>query len=407
MNKKLKALIEKRGEISAKLSGILAAAENEVRALNDEEKENFERLEKELADIDATLEMEKRAADAAAFKFSASEQEAAAPGAGEAEVRAGKEIVSDYVRGVELRAGEMTTTSTGGIIPSDFSRDIISKTTELSGVLNRVTVVNSKGTYKQIIADNEEKISAGWTDEIEAITASTAKFKTVEIGHHKLTALAKVSLELINQNAFDIASEIEGQMYRDFALKAETAIIKGDGTGKPLGLTTSGTAYALASSTSVTADDIVKIFHTLKSPYQQNAVWIMSNSTLCAVRLLTDEAGRYIFHQSENLTSGYTGYILGKPVLISEAMDNLEAGKKPILFGDFGRAYKVNINPEMSMQVLNEKYAEQGAKGVISIMWLDGRPVNEEAYVTVSCAAAPAPETPGGSGGSDNTNETE
>ena len=400
MNKKLKALIEKRGEISAKLGGIVAAAENEVRALSDEEKENFERLEKELADIDATLEMEKRAADAAAFKFSASEQEAAAPGAGEPEVRAGKEIVSDYVRGVELRAGEMTTTSTGGIIPSDFSKDIISKTTELSGVLKRVTVVNSKGTYKQIIADNEEKISAGWTDEIEAITASTAKFKTVEIGHHKLTALAKVSLELINQNAFDIASEIEGQMHRDFALKAETAIIKGDGVGKPLGLTTSGTAYALASGVSVTADDIVKIFHSLKSPYQQNAVWIMSNSTLCAVRLLTDGAGRYIFHQSENLTSGYTGYILGKPVLISEAMDDLEAGKKPILFGDFGRAYKVNINPEMSMQVLNEKYAEQGAKGVISIMWLDGRPVNEEAYVTVSCAAA-------ASGGSDDTNETE
>lgn len=389
MNKKLKALIEKRGEISAKLSGILAAAENEVRALSDEERENFEKLEKELADIDATLEMEKRAAEAAAVRFSdVSGGTSAGRGAGEVEVRAGKDVVNDYVRGIELRAGEMTKTSTGNIIPSDFSEDIISKTVELSGILNRVTVVNSKGTYKQIIADNENKISAGWTGEIEEITASGAKFTTVEIGHQKLAALAKVSLELINQNEFDIASEIENQMYRDFALKAETAVIKGDGNKKPIGLVSSGTAYALPAGTSITADDIVKIFHSLKSPYQQNAVWIMSNSTLCAIRLLTDGAGRYIFHQSENLTSGYTGYILGKPVLISEAMDNLEAGAKPILFGDFGRAYKVNINPEMSMQVLNERYAEQGVRGIVSIMWLDGRPVNEEAYVTVSCAAA-------------------
>lgn len=390
--KNLKALIEKRGEISSKLNAILAAAENEVRALSDEEKENFEKLEKELTDIDATLDMERRAEKAAALKFS-EVSENAAPGGGEPEVRASREIVNDYVRGKELRAGEMTTTSTGGIIPSDFSKDIISKTTELSGILSRVSVVNSKGAYKQIIADNAEKISAGWTGEIEEITSSSAKFKTVEIGHHKLTALAKVSLELINQNAFDIASEIEGQMYRDFALKAETAVIKGDGVGKPLGLTSSGTPYDLGSGVSVTADDIVKIFHSLKSPYQQNAVWIMSNSTLCAIRLLTDGAGRYIFHRNENLTSGYTGFILGKPVLISEAMDNLEPGKKPILFGDFARAYKVNINPEMSMQILNEKYAEQGAKGVISIMWLDGRPVNEEAYVTVSCAAASGSET--------------
>lgn len=400
MNEKLKALVEKRGAVSAQLGSILAGAENEVRALTDEEKGQFEKLEKELADIDATLDMEKRAAQAAAFSFSEfkSPSDNAASAENVPEERAGKDIVNDYIRGVEVRAGEMTTTSTGGIIPSDFSKDIISKTTELSGILNRVTVVNSTGEYKQIIADTENQISAGWTDEIGEITSSTAKFKTISIGHHKLTALAKVSLELINQNAFDIATEIENQMYRDFALKAETAIIKGDGSGKPTGLTTSGTVYTLPSATSITSGDIIQIFHALKSPYQQNAVWIMSNATLCAVRMLSDGAGRYIFHQSENLTTGYSGVILGKPVLVSEAMDNIGAGKIPILFGDFGRAYKVNINPEMSLQILNEKYSELGMKGVLAVMWLDGKPVNEEAYVTVKCAVA-APVTPPAGGG--------
>ena len=400
MNEKLKALVEKRGAVSAQLGSILAGAENEVRALTDEEKGQFEKLEKELADIDATLDMEKRAAQAAAFSFSEvkSSSDNAAAAESSAETRAGKDIVNDYIRGFEVRAGEMTTTSTGGIIPSDFSKDIISKTTELSGILNRVSVVNSTGEYKQIIADTENQISAGWTDEIGEITSSTAKFKTISIGHHKLTALAKVSLELINQNAFDIATEIENQMYRDFALKAETAIIKGDGPGKPTGLTTSGTVYTLPSATSITSGDIIQIFHSLKSPYQQNAVWIMSNATLCAVRMLSDGAGRYIFHQSENLTTGYSGVILGKPVLVSEAMDNIGAGKIPILFGDFGRAYKVNINPEMSLQILNEKYSELGMKGVLAVMWLDGKPVNEEAYVTVKCAVA-APVTPPAGGG--------
>lgn len=111
----------------------------------------------------------------------------------------------------------------------------------------------------------------------------------------------------------------------------------------------------------------------------------MSNDTLCAIRLLTDGSGRYIFHQNENLTSGYAGFILGKPVLVSDAMDNIGSETKPILFGDFGRAYKVNLNPDVSMQVLNEKYADFGMKGILSIMWIDGRPVNSEAYVTVSC----------------------
>ena len=73
-------------------------------------------------------------------------------------------------------------------------------------------------------------------------------------------------------------------------------------------------------------------------------------------------------------------------MLVSDAMDGIEAGKAPILLGDFSRAYKANVNPDMTMQVLNEKYAEYAMKGIVGILWIDGRPVNNEAYVTVKVA---------------------
>ena len=381
----MKELIERRGAVKRRMAELIGAIKDEKRAFSTEEQAEFEKLEGELGSLNATIEAEKRAQAAG---LSANDDEGGDDGAeGDVETRAAKDIVSDFIRGNELRAGEMTVASTGNIVPTEFSQDIIHDTVALSGVLNMVSIVNSKGKYKQIVSDSANKISAGWTDEIAEITASDAKFKTIEIGHHKLTALSKLSIELINQNEFDIASEVMYQTERDFALKAETAVIKGDGSGKPYGLTTGVTAFTLASKTAVTADEIVKIYHKLKAAYQQEAVWIMSNDTLCAIRLLTDGSGRYIFHQNENLTSGYAGFILGKPVLVSDAMDNIGSETKPILFGDFGRAYKVNLNPDVSMQVLNEKYADFGMKGILSIMWIDGRPVNSEAYVTVSCPA--------------------
>mgnify|MGYP004599688765 FL=1 len=379
----MKELIERRGAVKRRMAELIGAIKDEKRAFSTEEQAEFEKLEGELSSLNATIEAEKRAQAAG---LSANDDEGGESGAeGDVETRAAKDIVSDFIRGNELRAGEMTVASTGNIVPAEFSQDIIHGTVALSGVLNMVSIVNSKGKYKQIVSNSANKISAGWTDEIAEITASDAKFTTIEIGHHKLTALSKLSIELINQNEFDIASEVMYQTERDFALKAETAIIKGDGSGKPFGLTTGGTAFTLASKTAVTADEIVKIYHKLKAAYQQEAVWIMSNDTLCAIRLLTDGSGRYIFHQNENLTSGYAGFILGKPVLVSDAMDNIGSETKPILFGDFGRAYKVNLNPDVSMQVLNEKYADFGIKGILSIMWIDGRPVNNEAYVTVNC----------------------
>jgi len=45
--------------------------------------------------------------------------------------------------------------------------------------------------------------------------------------------------------------------------------------------------------------------------------------------------------------------------------------------------------------VLNELYAPSGARGILGFMWLDGRPVNNEAYIVAKGAK---PEGPGGTG---------
>lgn len=385
----LKEIEERRAKLSKLMQEIADKANSEKRAVSDEEKAKFDEYDKELAALAQTERVEKRAQELRLAKA----EEQPATETPEAEQRATQKYaaVNAYIRGGELRAGEMST-SENGVIATDFSNDIIRKVNELSGIINRIGIVNSKGDYKQIVVDSENKITAGWTDELAEVTSSEAKFTTITIGHHKLGSLFKVSNELINQNYFDIASEGITQMSEDFALKAETAIIAGTGTGQPTGLTSSGTAYALASSAAITADELIAIQHALKAPYQMNAVWIMSNDTLCKLRMLKDGAGQYIFHHAD-MSSDFAGTIFGKPVLVSEAMDNIGAGNKPILYGDFGRAYKANINPDVSIQVLREKYATQGCVGVLGFMYLDGKPVNAEAYVTVSCPEAATDDT--------------
>lgn len=376
----LKELNERKGALLAELRALIEGAKNEKRALTAEENEKVETLSAEIENIGRSIQNEERAASLIG------EEEKQVDNAGAPEQRAAKDIVADMVRLREIRANENTVSSVGSIVPAEFSKDIIKKVTELSGIMQRISVVNSKGVYKQIVQNDSYKISAGWTDEIAEITASTAKFTTLDIGHHKLAALVKMSLELINQNDFDVVSEFTSQMTLDFALKAETAIIKGTGSGQPYGLTTSGTAYTLTAA-ALTSDDIVKIYHSLKAPFRPNSAWVMSNDTLCKIRLLKDGQGQYIYHQGE-FTDGYVGTILGRPVLISECMDNIADTKVPILFGDYARAYKANINPDMTLQILVEKYAEIGCRGILGILWLDGRPVNPEAYVKVAVDVA-------------------
>ncbi|MGN0665388.1 MAG: phage major capsid protein [Huintestinicola sp.] len=376
----MKEINEKRGQIRQAMQAVVTAARNENRAVTEEEEAMFADYDNQLADLDRTEKLEKRAAQLAmadSEEAPADEERAAADDHGHSAVNA-------YIRGQEVRSADsgMSTTE-NGVMNTEYSSDIIHKVVELSGIMQRISVVNSKGKYKQIVAVDSDKITAGWTDELAEVTASEAKFDTIEIGHYKLGSLYKFSLELLNQNEFDIASEANAQMVQDFALKAETAIIKGTGSKQPTGLVTAGTPYTVAGADTITADEIIEIFHALKAPYHMNAAWIMNNDTLCAVRKLKD-GDKYIFHQSEFTSDGFVGSILGKPVLVSEAVDSMGSGNKFMLFGDFARAYKANLNPDISIEVLREKYITQGAVGVIGFMWLDGKPVNSEAYVTVS-----------------------
>ena len=72
----------------------------------------------------------------------------------------------------------------------------------------------------------------------------------------------------------------------------EQAILTGDGSHKPIGLlhATLGaqTGVTAASSTAITADELIDMQHSLKSGYRRKACWIMNDATISAIRKLKD-----------------------------------------------------------------------------------------------------------------------
>ena len=57
----LKALIEKKNDKIAEMQALLNTAKAEERAMNEDEIKKFDTIEKEIKDLDATIDAEKRA----------------------------------------------------------------------------------------------------------------------------------------------------------------------------------------------------------------------------------------------------------------------------------------------------------------------------------------------------------
>ena len=62
---------------------------------------------------------------------------------------------------------------------------------------------------------------------------------------------------------------------------------------------------------------------------------------------------------------GYT--LFGKPIYVSENMDEVATGKTPIIYGDLS-GLAVKLSESMEIQVLREKFATQHALGVVAWM---------------------------------------
>jgi len=131
-----------------------------------------------------------------------------------------------------------------------------------------------------------------------------------------------------------------------------------------------------AGATAITLDEILDLFYSLKSPYRRNAVFVMNDATVKAIRKLKDSTGQYLWQPSIKEATPDT--ILNRPLYTSAYMPVIEAGAKTVVFGDFGY-YWVADRQGRVFKRLNELYAATGQVGFMATQRVDGKLVLPEA----------------------------
>ena len=274
---------------------------------------------------------------------------------------------------------EGTDSEGGYLVPDEYERTLV-ETLEEENVFRQLAKVIRTSSGDRKIPVVATKGTASWIDEEGAYTESDDSFGQVSIGAYKVGTMIKVSEELLNDSVFDLESYIAKEFARRIGAKEEEAFFTGDGSGKPLGVlaATGGaeTGVTAASSTAITADELMDLFYSLKSPYRKKAVWVLNDSTIKAVRKLKDSTGQYLWQPS--LMAGTPDTLLGRPVKTSTYMPVIAAGAKTIAFGDFSY-YWIADRQGRSFKRLNELYAANGQVGFLGSQRVDGKLVLSEA----------------------------
>ena len=264
----------------------------------------------------------------------------------------------------------------GYLVPEEFERQILMELEE-ENVMRRLC--------KVITTHNERKIPvavghsvAHWTLENGAYTESNPTFGQKQIDAYKLTDLARVSNELLQDSAFDVENYLMKEFARAFGIAEEEAFCVGTGENQPTGLFTADGAevgVTAASATAITADELISLVYALKSPYRRNARFLMHDQTISALRKLKDGNGAYLWQPS--VQAGQPDRLLGYELYTSPYVPEVAAGNYSIAFGDF-QNYWIADRAGRTVQRLNELYATNGQIGYVSAERVDGKMVMPE-----------------------------
>lgn len=287
-----------------------------------------------------------------------------------------KKVISPDVMNA-LQVG--TDTEGGYLVPDEYEHTLV-EALEEENIFRKIANVISTASGDRKIPVVATKGTASWVDEEGQITESDDAFSQVSIGAYKLGTLIKVSEELLNDSVFDLESYISKEFARRIGSKEEDAFFNGDGTGKPLGIfaTTGGAEIGVttANATAITADELIDLYYSLKAPYRKNAVWVLNDSTVKAIRKLKDNNGNYLWQPA--ITAGTPDTILGRPVLTSSYVPEIKAGAKTIAFGDF-KYYWIADRAGRNFKKLSELYAATGQVGFVATQRVDGKLILPEA----------------------------
>lgn len=279
---------------------------------------------------------------------------------------------------------QIGTDSEGGyLVPDEYEATLIDKLTDENIMRGLATIITSANGDKKIpvVASHGEAV---WTDEGEEYTESDDEFGTVSLGAHKLSTIIKVSEELLNDSAFNLETYISSEFARRMGAAEELAFINGNGTGKPTGvINTAEVGVTSASANAITTDEIIDLYHSLRTPYRKNAAFLANDSTIKAIRKLKDSNGQYLWQPG--LQAGQPDTILNRPIHTSAYMPEIGSANKILLFGDL-KYYWIADRQGRSFQRLNELFAKNGQVGFRVFKRVDGKLILPEAVKTMAMA---------------------
>ena len=258
----------------------------------------------------------------------------------------------------------------GFLVPRDFAGVLLERLKAFGGMREVSTVISTSGGNMIDWPTTDETAEEGEiVGENQSASDSDVKFGTRSIGAQKFSSkVITVPFELLQDARVDLEGFLIRALSNRVARVTNRMFTNGDGVNKPRGIvvaSSEGKVAVTGQTDAITYEDLVDMEHSIDPAYRSNgARWMFHDLTLKSLKKLKDGMGRPLWRPG--LTGGDPADILNYGYTINQHMDLMEAGKKPILFGDFKKYLIRDVMDVQLYRFTDSVYTRKGQVGFMT-----------------------------------------
>ena len=200
------------------------------------------------------------------------------------------------------------------------------------------------------------------------------------------TGLVRVSLELLQDSAFNLESFLADRFAIRLGRGYERDLTVGTGVNQPTGIITdvlaSGAVPVVAAGSSESSGgtetgansigytDLVRLEHSVDPAYRPNAKYILHDLTVSSIQRILDKFGRPLW--TPGIKDNTPNTINGYEYVIDQHMPTVAASANTVLFGDL-KKFLVRKVKDLTVLRLDERYADFGQVAFVGFARIDSR----------------------------------
>lgn len=249
--------------------------------------------------------------------------------------------------------------SNGFILSPEMSSTVLScleDVSDITGLMNNVTIA---GPSIRFLVDNVRLDTAAWACEASCFANNPqADLNTglgeLELKPETLRYIVCSTRDLLEDASINIESWMLGKVNWAFRNTMASAVITGDGDGRPRGILAPRSGITVCDTADASTDgqftwqDLLMLKWQVPVQYHNGARYLMNQTTFGKALTISDANGRPIMIASP-LDAGQL-VLNGSPVSIVTQMPDVAPGATPVAFGNWRAAYMIVNRKAVTLQ---------------------------------------------------------